>query len=38
MSVNVSESVVDIKRCEFVARCEWPRVLHPCVTTPLYLY
>ena len=38
MSVNVSVSVVDTKRCEFVTRCEWPRVLHPCVSTPLYLF
>ena len=38
MSVNVSVSVVDTKRCEFVTRCEWPRVLHPCVSNPLYLF
>ena len=34
----MSVSVVDTKRCEFVTKYEWPRVLHPCVSTPLYLY
>ena len=38
MSVNVSVSVVDTKRCEFMTRCEWAKVLHPCVSTPLYLF